>query len=96
MLKYNADKRFFGWIAYTLSRTIRRVDVDAEDSLAPWDQTHILTMLGSYRLGGGWEFGARFRLVSGNLITPNVCAPSNSNCDPSRICLLYTSDAADE
>ena len=27
----------------------------------PFDQTHILTVLGSYRLGNGWEFGARFR-----------------------------------
>jgi hypothetical protein len=28
-------------------------------------------VLGSYKLGRGWEFGARFRLVSGNLYTPN-------------------------
>ena len=40
--------------------------------LSPFDQTHILTVLGSYRLGRGWEFGARFRLVSGNLYTPNT------------------------
>lgn len=89
LLKYNADKRFFGWVAYTLSRSIRRLAVDAEDSLAPWDQTHILTMLGSYRLGDGWEFGARLRLVSGNLITPNVCNASNSNCDPTRVGGLF-------
>jgi hypothetical protein len=27
-------------------------------------------MVGSYRLGRGWEFGARFRIVSGSLTTP--------------------------
>jgi hypothetical protein len=30
----------------------------------------VLTVLGSYRLGGGWEFGARYRLVSGYMSTP--------------------------
>ena len=37
------------------------------EQLFNFDQTHILTVLGSYRLGRGWEFGARFRLVSGSL-----------------------------
>ena len=38
--------------------------------LFQYDETHILTVLGSYRLGRGWEFGARFRLSSGNMYTP--------------------------
>ena len=29
-----------------------------------------MTALGSYRLGRGWEFGARFRVISGPLATP--------------------------
>ena len=29
-------------------------------------------MLGSYKLGRGWEAGARFRYVTGSLYTPNV------------------------
>jgi len=36
-------------------------------------------MLGSYRLGRGWEFGARFRLVTGNLITPVVGSLYNAS-----------------
>ncbi len=32
--------------------------------------------------GDGWEFGARFRLVSGNLVTPNVCNVLEQSCDP--------------
>ncbi len=61
---------FFGWIAYTLSRTERR---DATG--LPWrrhalDQPHVLTAVGSLRLGDGWELGARVRLVSGNPTTP--------------------------
>jgi TonB family protein len=71
MIRYKPDKRFFGWLAYTLSRSTRQDPPDFITRLSTFDQTHILTVLGSYRLGGGWEFGARFRLVSGNLYTPN-------------------------
>ncbi|HEY3594160.1 MAG TPA: TonB-dependent receptor, partial [Polyangiaceae bacterium] len=70
LLKYKPDSRFFGWLAYTLSRSVRRNPPDYASTLFQYDQTHILTILGSYRLGHGWEFGARFRLVSGDLYTP--------------------------
>jgi TonB family protein len=70
LLKYKEDERFFGWIAYTLSRSMRR-DAPGEDAYPfQFDQTHILTLLGSYKLSRGWEVGARFRLVSGPLDTP--------------------------
>jgi hypothetical protein len=71
LIRYKPDDRFFGWLAYTLSRSERRDEPGAPMRLSPFDQTHILTVLGSYRLGRGWEFGARFRLVSGNRFTPN-------------------------
>ena len=89
LLKYKPDSRFFGWLAYTLSRATRSNGPGQPEYLVPWDQTHILTLLGSYRLGGGWEFGARFRLVSGNLITPNVCDATSQACDANRIGGLF-------
>lgn len=79
LLKYKPDSRFFGWLAYTLSRSVRSDPPDFEQHLFEWDQTHILTVLGSYRLGHGWEFGSRFRLVSGNLYTPVVGGLFNSD-----------------
>ncbi len=72
LLRYKPDERFFGWLAYTLSRSVRRDSPGEPERLARFDQTHILTVLGSYRLGKGWELGARFRLVSGSLYTPNT------------------------
>jgi hypothetical protein len=84
LLKYKPDERFFGWVAYTLSRSARQDAPGEPEHLVAFDQTHILTILGSYRLGHGWEVGARFRLVSGNLITPNVCNASDPGCDPYR------------
>jgi TonB family protein len=93
LLKYKPDSRFFGWIAYTLSRSVRRTSPGAEERLVNFDQTHILTVLGSYRLGGGWEFGARFRLVSGNLTTPNVCDRFSDTCDPLRTNALFNASS---
>jgi len=85
LLKYRPDERFFGWAAYTLSRSIRKDGPGQEEYLFQYDQTHVLTVLGSYRLGRGWEFGARFRLVSGNLETPVAGPPS--------LPALYAADA---
>ena len=76
LIKYKPDDRFFGWLAYTLSRSVRRDQPDSQKYLFQYDQTHILILLGSYRLGRGWEFGARFRLISGNLTTPVVSPPA--------------------
>lgn len=76
LLKFKPDDRFFGWIAYTVSRSVRRDAPGLDEYLFQYDQTHNLIMLGSYRLGRGWEFGARFRIVSGPLDTPAVGRPS--------------------
>ncbi|WP_437817875.1 TonB-dependent receptor domain-containing protein [Sorangium sp. So ce1078] len=89
LLKYKPDDRFFGWAAYTLSRSTRVPGVGEAERLVSFDQTHILTVLGSYRLGDGWEFGARFRLVSGNLVTPNVCNVNEQSCDAYRTNALF-------
>ncbi|XXF78943.1 TonB-dependent receptor [Myxococcaceae bacterium GXIMD 01537] len=64
--------RLFGWIAYTLSRSERQDAPGAGWRLFDNDQTHVLTAIASYKLGDGWEVGARFRFASGNPNTPIV------------------------
>ncbi|MFO0548882.1 MAG: TonB-dependent receptor [Polyangiaceae bacterium] len=59
LLRYKPDERFFGWIAYTISRSVRQNSPSEPEYLVSFDQTHILTILGSYQLGHGWEVGAR-------------------------------------
>jgi hypothetical protein len=76
LLKYKPDDRFFGWISYTLSRSTRTYNPAQGERLFQYDQTNNLIILGSYRLGRGWEAGARFRIVSGPLDTPVAGAPS--------------------
>lgn len=88
LLKVHPGERFFGWLSYTLSRATRQNAPDAPEVHVPWDQTHNLIMLGSYRFDGGWELGARFRVVSGNFQDTRVCDPSGS-CDPTRQNALF-------
>jgi TonB family protein len=61
---------FTGWLAYTLSRSERRDSGKTDYRLLDFDQTHILTALGSYVLPRHWMVSGRFRLVSGLPYTP--------------------------
>ncbi|HMA94871.1 MAG TPA: TonB-dependent receptor, partial [Polyangiaceae bacterium] len=67
LLRYSSSDNFFGWVAYTLSRATRKPAADEPEELYRYDQTHILNLLGSYRLGRGWEVGGRFRYASGTI-----------------------------
>ena len=71
LVRHRPRGRFFGWVAYTLSRAERR-EPGADWSLYGFDQTHILSAVGSYDLGKGWSVGLRFQLVTGNPRTPVV------------------------
>ena len=78
LLRKQLTGRFFGWLAYTLSRSERRATPDDDFVLFNFDQTHILTLIGVVKLPKGWQTGARFRLVSGNPETPVVGAVYDS------------------
>lgn len=54
-----------GWLSYGYSRSERK-----DPALNVWrtfsfDRPHALNLIGSYRLSGRWEFGARFQYLSG-------------------------------
>jgi TonB family protein len=83
MLRHEVTRNFFGWLAYTLSRSEERT-AGTTDSyvLNTYDETHILTAVASYKLPFGFDIGARFRYVTGR---PK--SPLNHSAD------LYRSDA---
>ncbi len=68
--KERGGGRFFGWLAYTILRSERKDSPDDRWRLSDYDQTHVLTALGSYDLGAGFEIGARARVASGYPRTP--------------------------
>jgi TonB family protein len=79
--RHEFTNNFTGWLAYTLSRS-ERTDSRAQGSrLFDFDQTHILTLVGSYVLPRNWQIGGRFRLVSGNPRTPIVTSTFNASTD---------------
>jgi hypothetical protein len=61
-----------GWLAYTYARSYRTGDPRSDDRYYPYvlDQPHVLTALATLPLGSKWRIGGRFRLASGNPITP--------------------------
>jgi len=75
LLRYRPDKRFFGWIAYTLSRSVTRDDPTRAEHTAQFDQTHRLNVVASVKLGRGWEVGTRFRYITGSPVTNIVRSP---------------------
>ncbi len=87
LLRHPPVGRFFGWVSYTLMRGTVQPHPDIPERLLDWDQTHILTMVGSYKLPYNLEFSARFRLVSGNPYTAVIGAvfqEENDDWDPVR------------
>jgi len=84
-LRHASTDRFFGWVSYTFQRALRQDHPDAAWRSFDFDQTHILTAIGSWRLGANWEAGFRWRFVTGNPYTAIV----DAKYDADR--LLYTS-----
>lgn len=72
---------FHGWLSYTLSRSERKDVGSKEFRLFDIDQTHILSMVGSYSLPRNWEVGFRLRLGSGNPETPITGSVFVENAD---------------
>lgn len=77
---------FFGWISYTLSRSVRN-DYPERNGAEPtgpfgpfateqgwyafeFDQTHILVAVGGYKLPKAWEISGKVQYVTGNPYTP--------------------------
>jgi TonB family protein len=72
---------FFAWLSYTLSKSERRDAPDEEWRNFSFDQTHILTAVGSIELPWGIIGGLRFRLVSGNPDTPIIGSLYDADAD---------------
>lgn len=67
LLRQQLSKNFYGWVAYTLSRTTVDTDKASDDQLlAAFDQTHILTVVAQGKLPWGFGLGGRVRYVTGN------------------------------
>lgn len=63
-----------GWISYAVVRSERRDGPDAALRPSDYDQSHVLTGVGTWDLGKGFDVGARVRFATGFPRTPVVRA----------------------
>lgn len=68
--RHQPTGRFFGWVSYTLSRSERKGNADADWTAFDFDQTHIMSAQAGYDLP--LDFGVSFQVqyVTGNPDTP--------------------------
>ena len=81
LVRHDFSSNFMGWVAYTLSKSERQDSGTSGYRLFDFDQTHILTIVGSYKLPRNWEASGRFRFVSGNPRTPVVGSTYDASRD---------------
>ncbi len=70
LLKHEITDNFYGWLSYTLSRSEVQPQPNLVVQPTAFDETHNLIAVASYRVGRGWELGARYQLTTGRPTTP--------------------------
>jgi TonB family protein len=83
LVRRQLARGLYGWLAYTLSQSLRRDDPTLPTypqwHLFGFDQTNIFTLVLSYRAAGNWTVGTRLRGVSGNPYTPAAGSVYDAN-----------------
>ncbi|MCP4602461.1 MAG: TonB-dependent receptor [Proteobacteria bacterium] len=69
MLRHNWTDKFFGWVSYSISRSMRNDGPGTEYRLFDQDQTHNVVAVASWQFYKGWRLGSRFQLTSGEPVT---------------------------
>jgi len=69
-LRHHGGERFLGWASYACTRSERRDRPHNPWRLYSFDQTHVGTFTGSYKLSPTWEIGAKWQYSTGNPYTP--------------------------
>jgi TonB family protein len=72
LLRHELSRNFFGWIAYSWSRSTRRntISDDPNYYLSQFDQPHHVVVVASYKWPDDWITGVRFQYSSGTLLRP--------------------------
>ncbi len=70
-LRRAPTERFFGWVSYALSTSIRH-NAPGETHVYDYDQPNIATVVAGYKLDPGWDLGLKWRYSSGLPTTPIV------------------------
>ncbi|MDJ0765858.1 MAG: carboxypeptidase-like regulatory domain-containing protein [Myxococcota bacterium] len=69
LLRHNWTDTFFGWVSYSISRSMRNDGPNTKYRRFDMDQTHNLVAVASWQFARGWRLGGRFQLTSGEPYT---------------------------
>ena len=81
LIRRNLTGRLFGWLSYTYSKTEERDSGDKPWRTAAYDQTHIATLVGNYKLTGTWDLGGRYNHHTGSTYDTIEDSVYNANLD---------------
>lgn len=73
------NENWYGWLSIAYSKTERTHLLTKKNFRYNTDQPWILNLVANYRLKSQWELGLKWRLQSGQLITPVVGATQGLN-----------------
>lgn len=69
LIRREVSSNAYGWLAYTFGKSGQERDGGGR-TVSAFDQPHTLNAVASWKPGGGFELGARFRITSGRPETP--------------------------
>lgn len=72
LIKREVTQNMYGWLSYTLSKSMQQRSPDDPYRPSFFDQRHVLNAVASYTLDSGWELGARMQLSTGRPYTPII------------------------
>lgn len=70
LTRFNNRKNLNGNISYTLVRSEFQDAESGEFIPSTWDSKHLLTAFATYKMGGNWSIGGKWRFVGGLPYTP--------------------------
>jgi len=80
-IRRNLTDRAFGWLSYTYSQTEERQNDNQSWRSADYDQSHVATFTGAYRLTATWDFGSQIKYQTGDTYTPVNDSVYNATLD---------------
>jgi hypothetical protein len=69
-LRRNLTSKLFGWVSYTYARSRLRSDPKTSEVFSLYDQTHMLSVVGDYKLSATLACGGRLQYNTGTPYTP--------------------------
>jgi hypothetical protein len=92
MLRLIPDGKLYGWLAYTLSWSIRDYPLGGR-APATWDQRHILNAVLGWNINRKWRIGGRLHVNSGRPYTTRAQLPDGTLEDLSIALTEHRNDA---